>query len=127
MKNINPPHSGRISNHGKGAGPVTSRDVEDRAIEIARIEGHHTVLEEDRQRAVEELRGLDLGPAGGDQVETMDSISRDPSDPPANRGSQTPNFEGSDEQKMPEMLVAEGVEEADHELMLEARRRQKES
>ena len=123
MRNITPPTRGKILLHGKGVGPVSQDALEKRAHEIARIEGHPTVTAEDRRRADQDLTGCALPPAGADQRESTESLSRDPSDPPIRRGVQTPNREAADEQKAAERLVEEGVEEAQHEQMLEARRR----
>ena len=44
--------------------------------------------------------------------ESIGSLSRDPSDPPADRGEQKPTFEGDDENEVSERLVERGVEEA---------------
>jgi hypothetical protein len=51
----------------------------------------------------------------------MQSMSRDPSDPIADRGRQVPEYGGDDEKTALEHLALEGVEEAQHEQMLEAR------
>jgi hypothetical protein len=55
----------------------------------------------------------------------VDSLSRDPSDPPANRGKQIPDQEepDDDETAQSERLVEEGVDEAEHDQMLAARRK----
>jgi hypothetical protein len=44
--------------------------------------------------------------------EAIGSLSRDPSDPPVDRGGQKPTFEGDDENEAMERLVERGVEEA---------------
>ena len=110
--------------HGAGAGVFTEEDVTRRAQEIASIEGRLAPTPEDRETARAELTGENARPTIEDDAETMNSLSRDPSDPPSNRGSQKPMLEAyDDDHKVAEHLVSEGVEEADHELMLEARKR----
>jgi hypothetical protein len=52
----------------------------------------------------------------------MRSMSRDPSDPLSDRGRQAPEYGGDDEKTALENLALEGVEEAQHEQMLEARK-----
>jgi hypothetical protein len=69
------------------------------------------------------VSGSTLPVAGPDDVSSMDSLSRDPSDPLSQRGRQVPNYEGPDEEKAAERLVAEGVEEAQHDQMFAARRK----
>ncbi len=49
---------------------------------------------------------------------SIDSLSRDPSDPPANRGRQIPEYAEADEEEQIERTVLEGVEEAQHEQMV---------
>jgi hypothetical protein len=47
--------------------------------------------------------------------DSVDSLSRDPSDPPANRGRQVPEYSEADEEEEGERTVLEGVEEAEEE------------
>ena len=58
-----------------------------------------------------------------DDENAIGSLSRDPSDPPADRGHQAPTFEGDDEEQVMEDLVERGVDEADTEQEQAARRR----
>ena len=127
MKNINQPTRGKILIHGKGSGGITGGDLERRAREIAFINGHspEAVNEADRDEARDELNGESLPPTTGDDIEVSTGLNRDPSDPPSDRGHQIPNLEGPDEQKAVERLAAEGVEEAQHDQMLAARRQQR--
>lgn len=123
MKNINDPTSGKILIHENGRGEMTEGEIAERALELAVIEGRASPNKEDFERARAELRGITLPPASGDELSSNDSLSRDPSDPPANHGHQIPNREGTDEEVAVERLVSEGVEEAQHDQMLAARRR----
>jgi hypothetical protein len=61
----------------------------------------------------------------GEDAAMVDSLSRDPSDPPPNRGEQIPDQEepDDDEEAQSERLVEEGVDEAEHDQMLAARRK----
>lgn len=121
MKNITHPNRGKMLVHGKGLGEVTAKKIEDRAVEIATTEGRAAPTPNDRDRAWAELTGITLPAVGPDDVASEDSLTRDPSDPPAHHGRQTPNFDGLDEEKATERLVTEGVEEAQHDQMLAAR------
>jgi hypothetical protein len=51
----------------------------------------------------------------------MQSMSRDPSDPAVDRGRQAPEHTADDEETALQRLTLEGVEEAQHEQMVEAR------
>jgi hypothetical protein len=123
MRNITDPTTGKILLHDEGLGEATVEAVTARAREIADIEGRDEPSTDDIARARAELRGTTLPVTGPDDVASMDSLTRDPSDPPAQRGRQVPNYDGPDEEKAAERLVAEGVEEAQHDQMFAARRK----
>jgi hypothetical protein len=119
------PSQGKIAIHGSGIGGVTDDEIRDRAIELASINGRSAqgVTEEDLKQAQEELLGQRLPAATADDSESSGSLSRDPSDPPSLTGRQIPDREGPDEEQVMERLVIEGVEEANHEQMLQGRRK----
>lgn len=120
---LNPKKSpGKISIHAAGLGEVTPAEIKDRATEIAVMEGRSEPTEDDRTRAIAELRGETLPETNESDAATMDSLSRDPSDPPAHHGRQIPNQEEDDDQNT-ERLVSEGVDEATSDQMLTARRK----
>jgi len=123
MKNISNSRTGKIIKHGSPLGLSGERDVEQRAEEVASIEGHREASEEDRRLAERELTGGAVPPGIDDDDEGISSLSRDPSDPASIPGRQIPNREGVDEQFAAERLVAEGVTEAEYDQMLAARRR----
>ena len=124
---MNPPenNSGKTLLHGAEAGEITTAMIERRAHEIALIEGRDTPSASDRRAAREELQGRALpDTTSDDSASIARSLNRDPSDPVSNPGHQTPdhNNEG-DDPDMIERLAIEGVEEAQHDQMLAARRR----
>ncbi len=125
MKTTHSLSVGKILNHAKGLGLTDETDLEQRASEVARIEGRRTVSGEHRRQAEREFNGEDLPRVGEDDAESTSSLSRDPSDPASNLGRQVPNRESEDEQFAAERLVAEGVDEAERDLMLAARRKKR--
>ena len=67
------------------------------------------------------MRDRHLPDAVNEDAESMRSMSRDPSDPMVDRGRQVPEYGGDDEKAALEQLALEGVEEAQHDQMVEAR------
>jgi hypothetical protein len=96
---------------GAGVGLVSAEDIERRARELALIEN----------RAGAEFLDRDLPAGVNEDAESMQSLSRDPSDPPADRGRQVPEYGAEDEKAALERLALEGVEEAQHDQMVESR------
>lgn len=118
MKDTRREVEGKIFSHEKGLGTVTRQMIEDRAREIAVIDGRSRATREDRLSARRELlrmRGID--DEGHEAEEELDSL--DPSENPSRHGNHAPNFEPDDEEQVQRDLVEQGVEEADHEQMLE--------
>lgn len=113
----------KVELHGEGVGIPSDADLERRASELARIAGHTAVTGEDRALARAEFQDRALPDAVNEDRESMQSASRDPSEPLVNRGSQVPEYVEGDEKANLERLVLEGVEEAQHEQMLKARQR----
>jgi hypothetical protein len=125
--NINDPTDGRLFVHGKGSGSVGRGDIERRARELAAIDGRSgaEITDDDLARARAELLGLNLPDTTVEDQPVATGISRDPSEPPSVSGHESPLHEGPDEEKAVERLTLEGVEEAQHEQMLAARRRER--
>ena len=123
MKKEERRRSGKILVHSQGAGALAKSDLARRARELALIDGRPEPTPDDWDQARQELGGDVVAP--GEEDVMADSLSRDPSDPPSNRGEQAPNVEepDDDEQAAAERLVTEGVEEAGHDQMLAARRK----
>lgn len=107
--------------HGKGVGLVAPEDIERRAKELALIDNRDVPNDEDRTRARAEFLARDLPATVNEDADSMQSMSRDPSDPPADRGRQVPEYGGDDEKNALERLALEGVEEAQHEQMVASR------
>lgn len=126
MKNSHNPAAGKIINRDNAVGLTDETDIEERAHEDARIEGHRLVSDEDRRQAEAELDGRDIPAVSDEDVEGISSLSRDSSEPASTPGRQIPDREGEDEQLATERLVAEGVNEAGHDQMLAARKKKRE-
>jgi hypothetical protein len=112
----------KIEVRGEGVSGFSQADIERRARELALIDNRTEPTEEDRTRALAEYGDRHLPDAVNEDAESMQSMSRDPSDPPVDRGRQAPEYGVEDEKTALENLALEGVEEAQHEQRLEARR-----
>lgn len=111
----------KIEIRGEGVGLVSSEDIERRARELALIENRTAPDESDRTRARSEFQDRNLPAAVNEDADSMQSLSRDPSDPLADRGHQVPEYGADDEKAALERLALEGVEEAQHDQMVESR------
>jgi hypothetical protein len=112
---------GKVEQEGRALGVPTKTDIERRALELARIDGRTQVTPDDCLRARRELSNADLPPTVNEDAESMQSLSRDPSDPAVDRGRQAPEYTEIDQQQVVQRLALEGVEEAQHEQMVQAR------
>ncbi len=117
-------NSTRILRHGRRADEITDEAVELRAKELALIDGRRadSVNDQDRARALAELRGAHLPETTFDDGEADAGLSRDPSEPRSISGGRTPIYNEPEDQETQERLVLEGVEEAQHDQMLASRR-----
>jgi hypothetical protein len=106
---------------GAGVGLVSPEDIERRARELALIENRTTPDDSDRTRARSEFQDRNLPAAVNEDADSTQSLSRDPSDPLADRGRQVPEYGPEDEKAALERLALEGVEEAQHDQMVESR------
>jgi hypothetical protein len=113
-------NSAKILNHAQGLGVPTAEEVRKRARELAQIDGYTEPNESHWQQAKRELHGghdFENGSHEHDMqllVSEHDFVSADP-------GRHTPKV-GFDDDHILEELVAEGMDEALHEQMLEARK-----
>jgi hypothetical protein len=116
------PSSQKVELHGEGVSGFSEADIERRAKELALIDNRSEATDVDRERARAEFRDRTLPDAVNEDSESMQSMSRDPSDPITDRGRQSPEYGGTDEKTALEHLALEGVEEAQHEQMLASRK-----
>lgn len=114
---------GKISDHFKGVGTVTRDMVLERALEIARINGHDHHTQDDWEQAKRELVGDFDTAAGNHDEETINGLTRW-DEVPGTSGHHIENVRAPDEQTFAEQLVEEGVSEAEHEQMVEGSRSQ---
>lgn len=114
-----PDAGGRIESHSKGVGPLTPELVEERARELARIEGRteNEVTADDRVRARRELADEDLT-LTSDEASASRVASSNPADMAVDTGHAVKAIQPNDEQLMAEEEVKEGAREAEHERML---------
>jgi hypothetical protein len=107
----NPP--ARMETRGRGDGEISDEAIARRAEELARMDGRPRASEQDRFHAREEL--ANPGPAPAPEAdETVHPVEKW-SMATASHGQEGPHSELEDEQSAAEQLVAEGVEEADHD------------
>lgn len=107
--------------HGEGVSGFSQADLDRRAHELALIDNRMVANDDDRARARAEFQDRYLPDAVNEDAESMQSLSRDPSDPMVDRGHQVPEHGGDDEKTALEKMALEGVEEAQHEQMVESR------
>lgn len=121
LKKIPHTNGPKVELHGQPVGGFTRADIERRAKEIAEIDNRLQITDQDREQARAEFLKRDIPPVVNEDAESMQSMSRDPSDPIADRGHQTPNYMQDREDMTLQRLVLEGVEEAQHDQMTAAR------
>jgi hypothetical protein len=96
----------------EGLGTVTPEMIEKRACEIARGDGRAQPNDLDRTRAREELTGVT---SDSDKPATREEAGRDWGMPLVSSGEKAPTVHPEDEENIPETLIQEGVDEADHD------------
>ena len=119
MNSSRPPYA-KIVVHSNGLGVPSPDMVRQRARELARIDGRADHNEQDWQRAKQELHGGHPYSWDDDEDRMPQSISeRDMT--ATDTGHHIENMVGGEDNVLEE-LVAEGMEEAQHDRMLEASR-----
>ena len=113
------PPDARVTWHGGESGTLNAEMVEERAREIAIIEGRsaRNVTESDRDRARMELRDDELILTSDDARSDI-LATRNPAEPTVELGHEVETQLTEDEQEMAERETLEGVREAEHERML---------
>jgi hypothetical protein len=116
------PHfQGKILNHSGGLGVPSPETVRVRAWELARIAGHEEVTEADWAEAKQELHGCHGHLPDDDDEEMAEAVSQ--GDMVAGSlGHRRGTVSAEEPENVVEELIAEGMEEAEHEQMLEASR-----
>jgi hypothetical protein len=122
---IDPQKEGLLSENLTGVGTVTRAMVQERSLELARINGRSSqeVTKSDWEQAKRELTG---GSEMTDEERVLDAAAEsDRWNPvPGTKGHQTPQNPSADEDEEgrsnAERLVDGGVLEAEHEQMLQA-------
>ena len=119
----NGPIRGRIEEGAAGFGVPSVETVEQRAIEIAVIAGRSAghVTEADRDQARRELLGE--GSREPEEDDAMIGASGALDEPPGSTGQHIASLLPEDEANIGERLVQEGVDEALHDEMLQARKK----
>ena len=125
--NTNPLNKGILEENSVGVGTVSPEMVEKRAVELALINGRlaKDVSEADFEQAKRELTGEgELAPKEAALDDAPESERWDPTG--GSSGHQVPktNEDGEDDEgrSVGEQLVDEGVNEAEHDQMLQAAR-----
>jgi hypothetical protein len=117
---MNEKHSkGKIIRGTVGIGTVTPQMIEERAREIARSDGRTQPNDLDRASASEELTGAR---PDSEKLPIREEPGRDWGMPLVSTGDQAPTVRPEDDENIPEKLIQEGLEEADHDQRLSSER-----
>jgi hypothetical protein len=117
------PSAGRMQENAAGLGVPSPEQVEERARELAVIQGRAAseVTDADRAQAKRELLGE--VPTDPHNPEEMIASVTSWSEEPGSAGTQAATYLPQDEANLGERLVEEGMDEALHDEMLEARKK----
>jgi hypothetical protein len=123
--NSNQSHLAKTVIHGQPAAEIGSVEIEKRAREIAMIAGRDEddVRPQDLAQAQAELEGRTTQETTVEDADSVGSMSRDPSIPPSFHDKPKSNVFEPNEQEELEHMVLDAVEEAQHDQMVEARKR----
>jgi hypothetical protein len=100
---------GKILRGTEGIGTVTPEMIEERAEEIARADGRPEPNDLDRTRARHDLTGSAKKPA------TEEELADDWYTPRGSSGKKASTVRPEDEENVPDKLIQEGIDEADHD------------
>ena len=100
---------GKILRGTEGIGTVTPEMLEERAQEIARADGRAEGNDLDRTRAREDLIG------DTEKSATNEEPAEDWYTPRGSSGEKASTVRPEDEENIPEKLIQEGIDEADHD------------
>lgn len=121
----NPLKKGTLTESGAGVGTVTPEMVEERAVELAAINARSAkdVRASDREQATRELTGEpDMDPKEALLESVPESERWDPVPGSTGRQARESSSEDTDDDGLSDSarLVEQGVEEAEHDQMLQA-------
>ena len=113
----------KLLDHNEPAATPSPDALKRRARELAEIDGRgpDELRGEDMDRALAELQGLGSRNEGQLNVSDGDA-ARDTSEPAAGSASRTPRYVDREENEAAREIAEQGVEEAEHEQMHNARR-----
>ena len=103
---------GKILHGTEGLGTATREMIDQRAGEIARSDGRAEANDLDRTRAREDLTG---SPSRSELPSTVGEPDSDWYTPLGSSGTKASTVRPEDEENIPDKLIQEGVEEADHD------------
>ena len=109
---MNQGQQGKIIRGTEGVGTVSPQMIEERAREIARGDGRAQSNDLDRARAREELTGAT---PDSEKPPTREEPGRDWGMPLVSSGEKAPTVRPEDDENIPDKLIQEGVDEADHD------------
>ena len=117
----------RIETHGNGIGAPSEEAVEQRAQELALLQGRgpEAVTADDRKRAAQELHGEHVA-LSTDEVQSDRVASNNPTDIAVETGHKAPVSKPADEQQIMEQEIKEGMREAEHERLVEGQHKTEE-
>lgn len=114
-------HSAKIINHAEGLGMPCAETVRKRARELARIDGRDEFNETDWRTAKRELQGGHTANDTNGERDLSGLISEHDM-VASSLGHHAARIGFDDEETVGQELIAEGMDEAEHEQMLAARR-----
>jgi hypothetical protein len=123
MKDFSQPRPGKIELHGNGLGAPSPEQVERRAREIAMIDERNPdeFTDADWRQARRELMGTENNSAPEETPDNAD-LTEEWNVIASSKGHRVPRPGIEEEESVGEHCVIDGLEEAAHDQMLEARR-----
>jgi len=123
MNDYSEPRPGKIEVHGNGLGAPSPEEVERRAREIAMIDerNHNEFTDADWKQARRELMGEENNTPPEETSDNAD-LTEEWTVVASSKGHRMPRPGTDEEETVGEHLVSDGLEEAAHDQMLEARR-----
>jgi hypothetical protein len=112
----------KIEIHGQGVGSVTREMVEQRARELAKMDGRRHANDTDLDRAYGEMIGASQRTTPPETSPELEGVT-DWDEAPLVTGERTAKWIPENEERLAEELIEEGMDEAEHDRRLAAVRR----